>query len=573
MALRRRMTLAAAALACGSAIYDPLSAQQAPSAGDSAPFALTADQALSWTPTSTLANSNNRSRIALAPRFTDPDSKLDPRLRVMFAPDGMNNLGDVFTSQPKFNLYNFVHWAQIDVFAWFAGTAHDTVNIPARPWIEAAHRNGVKVIGVVYFGQVQYGGTATTVKTFLKQDGDGSFPAAKRLVQIARYYGFDGWLINAETDLLIGRDPAIAASDARKVQLFLRYLTRIAPKPMEIDFVEALLPDGSMKWQNGLTRKNTAFLLDRPRVSDGIWLNYWWSPADLARSAAIAERAGRSRYDLFIGADLGPSRDNAQAAFRNRDWIRNLYPDGTRAIGSLAIFDPNFNFDFEGDARTQRFSRYKDDPSDVGSFYDTETRLFAGDDLNMAVVDAPSTWPGISSAVPARSTIMTLPFATNFNTGQGLHDAVAGRLLGHPWHDVSRQAVLPTWQFAFSNGAPLHVAYDFERPYEGGNSLKISIEPSNEDTEIPLFLTALRLKSRVRLSVVTETAGAERFKLRLALSDGTIRTLSLPSSERWTSSNWQLDPYVGKTIRRISVVAAAAGEEARVNIGRLAIER
>lgn len=58
----------------------------------------------------------------------------------------MNNFVGYLNEQPQFNLYNFTHWQYIDVLTWFASP----VGILCRPWVEAAHRNGVKIIGTVF---------------------------------------------------------------------------------------------------------------------------------------------------------------------------------------------------------------------------------------------------------------------------------------------------------------------------------------------------------------------------------------------------------------------------------------
>ena len=42
------------------------------------------------------------------------------------------------------NEYLFWHWWQIDTFIYFS---HDLVSIPPTPWIEAAHKHGVKILG------------------------------------------------------------------------------------------------------------------------------------------------------------------------------------------------------------------------------------------------------------------------------------------------------------------------------------------------------------------------------------------------------------------------------------------
>jgi endo-beta-N-acetylglucosaminidase D len=165
---------------------------------DQPPFALTLAQLKSWSTQSPLAAADNVSQQPLVRRFVAPLARnssavvQDHQARVLYAPDGMNNFANYLTAQPKFNLYNFTHWAQIDVLNWFAGTADLTVQIPARPWVDTAHKNGVKVIGSVFLGIAQWGGNPDTVEMLLQQDAEGRFVMAHQLVALAQYYGFDG---------------------------------------------------------------------------------------------------------------------------------------------------------------------------------------------------------------------------------------------------------------------------------------------------------------------------------------------------------------------------------------------
>src|SRR5690606_10941715 len=77
---------------------------------------------------------------------------------------------------------------------------------PARPWVDVAHKNGVKVLGSVFLAVARWGGSADTVDALLKQDAQGHFVMADKLFALADYYGFDGWLINQETDLTAVKD-------------------------------------------------------------------------------------------------------------------------------------------------------------------------------------------------------------------------------------------------------------------------------------------------------------------------------------------------------------------------------
>ena len=176
---------------------------------DQPPFALTLQQTKAWTPHGTTASKANISQVALAKRLPaalTATQAVNQQAQVLYAPDGMNNFGNYLQPQPKANLYSFSNWSQIDILNWFAGTADLSVQIPARPWVETAHKNGVKVLGSVFLGIAQWGGNPDTVEKLLEQDAQGNFIMADQLLRIAGYYGFDGWLVNQETDLTVVKD-------------------------------------------------------------------------------------------------------------------------------------------------------------------------------------------------------------------------------------------------------------------------------------------------------------------------------------------------------------------------------
>ena len=537
----------------------------------SPPFALSVEQLFAWEAAGPLADVRNVSREPLASRMLDPGpgpdpaARLDPKVRVLFAPDGMNNFANYLAPQPRFNLYTFTHWAQIDVLSWFAGAAERNVMIPARPWVDTAHRNGVKVIGTAFFAPLAWGGSAKTLEAFLREDGEGRFPAADRLVEIARHYGFDGWLINQETDV----SPELGGRMAR----FMAYLTRIGPRGMEIHWYDAMLPNGRVQWQNAYDPRNAALLQDgATRVADAMFLNYQWTPAGLRAGAALAEARGRDRYALFIGADLWPARDNAQRAFGNKRWLRDLREQGDGpALGSIALFAPNFNFNAGG-----AFGDFRADPRDVKRFYDGEVRLFAGDDRNMATGNATEAmrtgaWEGLAALVPARSVIAKLPFETSFNTGHGLIDARDGHVVGGSWHDMARQDPLPSWQFAHSPAARLEIGYDFRRAWQGGSSLRVlPMAALHAPAEVPLFLTDLPIDARTELSV-TAIVPSPGYALRLTMVDGSESLHPLAATGVWRERRWCLGPLAGKAIRRISLMIER-GYPKPLNLGKIAIK-
>lgn len=562
----------------------PVIAAQVQIVPDQPPFALTLAQLKQWSPQSKLASAANISHQPLARRFVAPllmDSRQDTQAKVLYAPDGMNNFGNYLQAQPKFNLYNFSNWAQIDVLNWFAGTADLTVQIPARPWVDTAHKNGVKVIGSVFLGIAQWGGSPDTVEKLLEQDGQGHFVMAHQLVAIAQYYGFDGWLVNQETDLTAvkdaqnqlvkgQKDAKRGAELATRMLAFMQYLTAIAPQGMEIHWYDSMIADGRVRWQNALNEKNQQYLQQSKVASaDAMFLNYWWNADMVHQSAAKADALGRSRFDVYFGADLWPSRD-AQRAFTETKWLDWLFKPATSAhstlqqssaYGSIALFAPNVNFNFSGEPTQPAFSNFAEDASDHRRFYQTEQRLFAGDDLNSAVVDS-SGWAGLSKYLPAKSVISSLPFVTSFNTGQGQHWFEQGQKSGAGWTDISRQDIAPSWQFAVFGGAKVAVNYDFDQAWQGGSSLLIETTTAG-DADIPLYQTQLRLGANTQLRLVfqpktgTAQSTLHQVQLYLQFADGHRELIPFTGTaignSQWQQLSMALPQLAGRELVRIGL--------------------
>ncbi len=555
----------------------PVQAELVP---DQPPFALTLQQARDWSPQADTASADNVSKVPLARRISAPlagQQQLDTEAKVLYAPDGMNNFANYLSAQPQFNLYNFTHWSQIDVLNWFAGTADLTVQIPARPWVDTAHKNGVKVIGSVFLGIAQWGGNPDTVEALLQQDKEGRFILADQLIRIAAYYGFDGWLINQETDLTAVKDaqnqlvkgqknPERGRELASRLLAFMQYLTAKAPQGMEIHWYDSMLASGEVRWQNQLNAKNQQFLQAQVPSSDAIFLNYWWDKNMITASRQKALELGRSPYEVYTGVDLWPSRD-AQRAFSSYQWLDWLF-EGKQALTSVALFAPNVNFNFEGENHTPAFSRFRTDPADVASFYATESRIFAGDDLNLALVDKVG-WKGLGAYLPAKTSLLSLPFRSSFNTGQGKVLMQQGKKVGAAWTDISQQDLLPTWQFAVQGTKALHLSYDFDQPYQGGSSLAVRGK-ATELSLMPLYQSSVLLSASSTIRLVSQ-GKSQGLKLYLQTAEGERHLLPLQPSSDWTSQTQSLAALAGRHLVQIGLMTEGATGALDARLGLLEI--
>jgi len=83
----------------------------------------------------------------------------------------------------------------IDTFIYFS---HKLVCVPPPSWTNLLHRNGVSVLGTLLVEPQSQGAEELLRSVDNSVDSSPTYPMAEKLANIARHYGFDGWLINIE---------------------------------------------------------------------------------------------------------------------------------------------------------------------------------------------------------------------------------------------------------------------------------------------------------------------------------------------------------------------------------------
>jgi mannosyl-glycoprotein endo-beta-N-acetylglucosaminidase len=203
-----------------------------------------------------------------------------------------------------------------------------TTAVPNPTVIDAAHRNGVKVYGTVFFPPTVFGGKIQWVHDFVRRSGS-TYPVADKLVQVAEHYGFDGWFINQETE---GGDAGLATE--------LRSLITYARGRGSAEFMwyDAMTESGAISWQEALTSANDAFLNDPARVADSMFLDFGWTAAKLASSRDLARSLGRDEHELYAGIDT-----EANGIGTGVPWDA-VFPPGRPHAASLGIYRPEWTW-------------------------------------------------------------------------------------------------------------------------------------------------------------------------------------------------------------------------------------
>eukprot|EP01080_Neovahlkampfia_damariscottae_P005175 gene5175-8781_t len=184
----------------------------------------------------------------------------------------------------SFHVYNFYEWKNIDIFIYFS---HYRLTIPPPSWINASHKNGVKILGT--FITEWEGGISDNIKLLDEID-----KYVELFIKLVEYYNFDGWFFNLESKLP-------DESYVKKMIEFLEKLTKKIHKRIPGSLVfwyDSVIENGEVKWQNELNKKNKIFF----DSCDGIFLNYVWSPEIIKNSSILAEKD--RNIDIFTGIDI-----------------------------------------------------------------------------------------------------------------------------------------------------------------------------------------------------------------------------------------------------------------------------
>jgi endo-beta-N-acetylglucosaminidase D len=115
---------------------------------------------LSWSPSTDPDAPYNRSGVPLKNKYVDSITVVNPNARVneakvnplsAFAPTSDN------PSQGSLNInyYTFNYWQYVDQLVFWGGSAGEGLILAPNPTIiDSAHRNGVKILGNVFFRQL-----------------------------------------------------------------------------------------------------------------------------------------------------------------------------------------------------------------------------------------------------------------------------------------------------------------------------------------------------------------------------------------------------------------------------------
>lgn len=531
------------------------------------------EELLKWDPSTDTNLNFNKSVIPLADKverdklevINETQNKKMDVVAISIMNSGTS--GNPSRGSTKFASNTFSYWQYIDKLVYWGGSSGEGLIVPPSPDVtDSAHKNGVPVLGTVFFPMVDHGGKMEWLDQFLTKDSNGSFPIVDKLILAAKEMGFDGWFINQETE---GTDETpLTAEHAKLMQEFIKEFKSKAGNELEVMWYDSMTEEGEMGWQNSLTDKNDYFLIDGDKnsVADSMFLNFWWTSKkfvedELLKAAQIkADELGVDPYTLFAGIDTQSNGTNTPIRWDLFEKSAN------ETFTSLGLYCPSWTY-------------FSSDSPD--SFQDKESKYWVNEfsDPSKATQAVERQWRGISTYKVENTVINSLPFKTNFNIGNGYNFFVEGTLASNlDWNNRSMADVMPTYRWMINNegSSKLTASLDFANAYYGGNSIKLYGNlDANSPSTIKLFSSELTLNKTTKFETAARGEEDTTLDLVLEFEDGSIETIKADSKlkDEWQVLSFDVAKFADKTIQNISykVSSDTALTSATTNIGSINI--
>lgn len=469
------------------------------------------------------------------------------------------------------------------------------VNIPNPAYTNAAHKNGVKSIACIYFDQAFRAGQ--TINEIFIKDKNGKFIIAEKLIEMAKYFGYDGYFFNCEE----------APKDREVQKEFLERLTEAGLWTQMYD-TNSYMDDNKAQWLESNIKGETK------RIQDSVFVNYGW-PEGIDRSINYTVSQGIDPFkEVFYGVEAKQGGFNG-GHVTSRE-LTKLYAPGTKnPRGSVALFTPSdfYQRDIDNDLGikgksimgeseyqwmiTERermyFSGVLSDPKDTGKKPSTSRP-------EIGVKDS-SDWVGVADFTSERSVINGSTFYSNFNTGHGMQYFMDGKVSADSeWSNINIQDILPTWQWWIDvdqkqSADKLDVdfdygdkyvtgAYDYKKigGYNGGSSLVIAGDIDAENF-LRLFKCDLDVKNKSKVFITYNKVSKNdetEMKIGIILKDNPnkVEYITVPDSgsktNGWVTKKIDLSTYAGKKIATIGLAfnpTKVAVAKYQMNIGEIKI--
>lgn len=501
----------------------------------------------------------NRSTIPLQKRIKDDGIKANADQKYQGKVAACLTMNPNCSTTPAQGANNFIgynpnHWQYMDVVVWWGGSAGEgLITAPSAPAIDIAHLHGVRILGTLFFPELEHGGNPKEAdKMFTKENG--TYPYAIKLYEIARDLGFDGWLLNDE-----GSSRHISNEQWTGFMKAFLDKAKSEGKDMELQYYDANIYIGNdlknwLKWEGN------------PGVS--YFVNYGGDGRASANKASLVKELGADRYfdKVYYGIN-----NATYGIYGGGSIFNNLFPaKQNEHVGSIQLFNP------EEQIWKKKVERLLGTPEASGpqaytamsEVFKNASKFWVNNSVDPSKTRSSNgySWPGLSAGIQERSAITSLPFVTSFGTGLGKYRFVQGEKRGTgDWYHVGMQDVLPTWRWWIEpkNGgvkSNIHLDFNWDDAYNSGSSLVVSGSiRAKAEYLVHLYKTKINLKGNEVVELVYKGDTDKIFELVVSTDINGKETQAIeftttePTQNGWSIAKASLKALAGKDLRMLSL--------------------
>ena len=478
------------------------------------------------------------------------------------------------------------------------------VNIPNPAYTNAAHKNGVQSLGCIFFPRAEH------TDDWVFQDEEGNFPMADKLVELAKWYGFDGYFINAEETLPSNFMPIY--------EEFCRAMTSQGIY-IQVYASNQYGQNNQSSWGSINYYQKDATLFsnwikgpeDETIAANSLYMNPDPSKSMVDGSVSTMEALGLDpRETVYNTLEAGQTGFSGQRGSLYNLYDENLVPrTGIANLGAGTVWahldeqlfghsgDNSYSENRRGDPDYQKYiiarerdwwSGSQNGPTYAGGKGTNEWSGLTSEELQQAVLDSTpnphdtandpdranaTAWPGMAAFISERSVINGTDFSTNFNTGHGMQYFVDGEVSNpNEWSNINDQDILPTWQwwsetaddsnetlrFDFDYGPEYNPAFELNQigGYDGSSSL-VAKGPLSVEHFLRLYKTKMDINANSKLDITyykSTADDASEMKVGLIFEENPNEIVYLSvadsgkQSTEWTKASLDLSGYAGKTL-------------------------
>ncbi|KAF7776476.1 CAZyme family GH85 [Agaricus bisporus var. burnettii] len=460
-----------------------------------------------------------------------------------------------YVEDPQGLSYTFNYWSLCESFVYFS---HHRVTIPPPGWVNAAHRQGVKMLGVLIFeGDAQAEalrlivGKLPQTSGSLQSSAPSTLPISSHyaiaLADLAAERGFDGYLLNFECVLTGGVEQA--RSLAAWITLLQSELVKRVGPHAETVWYDSVIFTGSLAWQNRLNSFNLPFFIP----STSFFSNYSWSPSftdisvqyynslDSQLIGLASDSRSKTLQDVLMGIDVWGRGSYGGGGFGCYKSLNHITP----AHLSTALFAQAWTWE----------TRENESDFTWDLWWNYERDLWVGNPDPNAVIPVPSIPTPDEGPYKPLSTFFSrlpppdpddVPFHTTFCPGVGRSWFVAGvPVHQYPvgWMDVDKQTTMgdliwpiPTLTLEGNSEGPLPdvaASVDMTDSWNSGTSIRLlftdkEINPDHSfrSFSFPIQTLTVTTQKSYTASIIYKLIpdGTTTFELSTALSIVPLQT-------------------------------------------------